>query len=176
LITFTIERIYNSVKSGKKILINKTESPGNKNFYESLVKAFLLFNLQKIVYHFINFVKYFKLFRNSDLMVFASTPEQDMVLIVDEGDGDFSGLQQVSDEEQLGEIFKTDVMWCDITWISYRVFSFGMWCKYCQSSRCYNCIDSWSNCDCISWGIAYSDTHIPIINRIILIDKSILFY
>jgi hypothetical protein len=31
--------------------------------------------------------------------VFASTPEQDMVLIVDEGEQDFSGLQQVSDEE-----------------------------------------------------------------------------
>jgi hypothetical protein len=31
--------------------------------------------------------------------VFASTQEQDMVLIVDEGDGDFSGLQQVSEEE-----------------------------------------------------------------------------
>jgi len=31
--------------------------------------------------------------------VFASTPEQDMVLIVDEGDGEFSGLEQVSDEE-----------------------------------------------------------------------------
>ena len=30
--------------------------------------------------------------------VFASTPEQDMVLIVDDGDGDFSGLQQISDE------------------------------------------------------------------------------
>jgi hypothetical protein len=34
--------------------------------------------------------------------VFASTPEQDMVLIVDEGDGDFSGLQQVSDEQLAG--------------------------------------------------------------------------
>ena len=33
------------------------------------------------------------------LPVFASTPEQDMVLIVDEGDGDFSELEQVSDEE-----------------------------------------------------------------------------
>ncbi|HPO60558.1 MAG TPA: hypothetical protein PLN45_03320 [Exilispira sp.] len=31
--------------------------------------------------------------------VFASTPEQDMVLIVDEGDGEFSGLEQVSDEQ-----------------------------------------------------------------------------
>ena len=31
--------------------------------------------------------------------VFASTPEQDMVLIVDEADGQLSGLQQVSDEE-----------------------------------------------------------------------------
>ena len=38
------------------------------------------------------------------LPVLASTPEQDMVLIVDEGDGDFSGLEQVSDE-QMGEIF-----------------------------------------------------------------------
>jgi hypothetical protein len=38
------------------------------------------------------------------LPVFASTPEQDMVLVVDEGDGDFSGLQQIS-EEELGEIF-----------------------------------------------------------------------
>ena len=36
--------------------------------------------------------------------ILASTPEQDMVLIVDEGDGDFSGLEQVSDE-QMGEIF-----------------------------------------------------------------------
>ncbi|MBP8991608.1 MAG: hypothetical protein KBG82_06480 [Spirochaetes bacterium] len=36
--------------------------------------------------------------------VFASTPEQDMVLIVDEGDGEFSGLEQVSDEE-MSEIF-----------------------------------------------------------------------
>ena len=33
------------------------------------------------------------------LPVFASTPEQDMVLIVDEGDGEFSGLEQVSDEQ-----------------------------------------------------------------------------
>ena len=33
------------------------------------------------------------------LLVFASTPEQDMVLIVDEGDGDFSGLEVVSDEQ-----------------------------------------------------------------------------
>jgi len=33
------------------------------------------------------------------LPVFASTPEQDMVLIVDEGDGDFTRLQQVSDEQ-----------------------------------------------------------------------------
>ena len=31
--------------------------------------------------------------------ILASTPEQDMVLIVDEGDGDFSGLEQVSDEQ-----------------------------------------------------------------------------
>jgi hypothetical protein len=31
--------------------------------------------------------------------VLASTPEQDMVLIVDEGDGEFSGLEQVSDEK-----------------------------------------------------------------------------
>ena len=38
------------------------------------------------------------------LPVLASTPEQDMVLIVDEGDEDFSGLEQVSDE-QMGEIF-----------------------------------------------------------------------
>ena len=36
--------------------------------------------------------------------ILASTPEQDMVLIVDEGDGDFSGLEQVSDEELI-EIF-----------------------------------------------------------------------
>ncbi len=31
--------------------------------------------------------------------ILASTPEQDMVLIVDEDDGEFSGLEQVSDEE-----------------------------------------------------------------------------
>ena len=31
--------------------------------------------------------------------VLAGTPEQDMVLIVDEGDGEFSGLEQVSDEQ-----------------------------------------------------------------------------
>jgi len=36
--------------------------------------------------------------------VFASTPEQDMVLIVDEGDGEFSELEQVSDEELLNII------------------------------------------------------------------------
>jgi hypothetical protein len=34
--------------------------------------------------------------------VFASTPEQDMVLIVDEGDEDFSGLEQVSEKEMAG--------------------------------------------------------------------------
>lgn len=33
------------------------------------------------------------------LVIFASTPEQDIVLIVDEGDEDFSGLEQASDEE-----------------------------------------------------------------------------
>ena len=33
------------------------------------------------------------------LVIFAGTPEQDMVLIVDEGDGMFSDLEQVSDEE-----------------------------------------------------------------------------
>jgi hypothetical protein len=58
--------------------------------------------------------------------VFASIQEQDMVLIVDEGEQDFSGLKQVSDEEQLGEIFEMEVKWCDITWISYRVFSLCM--------------------------------------------------
>ena len=31
--------------------------------------------------------------------ILASTPEQAMVLIVDEGDGEFSGLEQVSDEQ-----------------------------------------------------------------------------
>jgi hypothetical protein len=45
--------------------------------------------------------------------VFASTPEQDMVLIVDEGDGDFSRLQQVSDE-QLAQVFSScrTCSWC----------------------------------------------------------------
>jgi len=38
-------------------------------------------------------------------LVFASTQEQDMVLIVNEGEQDFSGLEQMRDEEQLGEIF-----------------------------------------------------------------------
>ena len=38
------------------------------------------------------------------LPVLASTPEQDMVLIVDEGDGEFSELEQVSDEELLNII------------------------------------------------------------------------
>ena len=33
------------------------------------------------------------------LVIFASTPEQDMVLIVDEGYGELTGLQQVSDEQ-----------------------------------------------------------------------------
>ena len=37
--------------------------------------------------------------------MFASIQEQAMVLIVDEGDGELSGLEQMSDEEQLGEIF-----------------------------------------------------------------------
>ena len=33
------------------------------------------------------------------LVIFASTPEQDMVLIVDKGYGEFSELEQVSDEQ-----------------------------------------------------------------------------
>jgi len=69
--------------------------------------------------------------------VFASTPEQDMVLIVDEDDGEFTGLQQVSDEQMAqveGDVFhsvadgagpltKQDVI--DLGWVTRISISLG---------------------------------------------------